>query len=213
MASTIDRSATPRAAASDAQLIARSIDAPACFGELFDRHVDAIFRYVAARVGASAAEDVVSDTFEVAFDRRSRFDQRATSARPWLYGIATNRLRKHRDAERTWLERASRAAVADRDELDAAQADARVDAQRLAPRLARALLTLSTAERDVLLLHALEGLGSDEIAAVLGIRAGAARTRLSRGTTRLRAVLEECPGPAATTATNTATTREEADHA
>ncbi|MBC7461613.1 MAG: RNA polymerase sigma factor [Thermoleophilia bacterium] len=179
----------PAAATSDAEAVRASLTAPDRFEELFARHAPAIFRYVAARVGASAAEDIVAETFTTAFRRRAKFDLAAANARPWLYGIAANRLHKHRDAEQRWLERQ----LLDRPERqrdDGAGIDDRLDAARLAPQLAAALLTLSVGERDVLLLFALEDFSGDEIAAALGIRPGTARSRLSRGRAQLRALLE-----------------------
>jgi RNA polymerase sigma-70 factor (ECF subfamily) len=194
MASTIDHSAptqAPRPAPSDAELVDRSIDDPDVFGQIFDRHVDAIWRYVAARLGPDAAEDVVSETFAIAFTRRARFDTVATSARPWLYGIATNRLMKHRDAEIRWLARAASMPAEPTGDDPAVRAADRIDAAGLVGPLAAALLKLSDRERDVVLLHAIDGLTHDEIARALGIRAGTARTRLSRGLARMRTTLEE----------------------
>lgn len=172
----------------DAQLVARSLKEPAHFSEVVERHAEAIFRFVAARIGPVAAEDVVAQTFAVAFDRRERFDRAATSARPWLYGIASNCLHKHRESERRWLERAA-LEPASSSEPQEPLAEARVDAARLAPDLAAALLTLNPAERDVLLLFALEELTHEQIAKVLGIRRGTAKSRLSRGCARLRSQL------------------------
>lgn len=194
MASTIDHSALPqthRAAPSDAELVSRSINDPDVFGQIFDRHVDAIWRYVAARLGPDAAEDVVSETFAIAFSSRARFDIAATSARPWLYGIATNRLMKHRDVEIRWLARAAASPSEVPADDPALRAADRLDAQGLVGPLAAALLKLSDRERDVVLLHAIDGLSHLEIADALGIRAGTARTRLSRGLARMRTTLQE----------------------
>jgi RNA polymerase sigma-70 factor (ECF subfamily) len=166
-----------------------SLSDGSCFAQVFARHADAIFRYAAIRIGPVHAEDVVAETFSTAFDRRDRFDRRATSARPWLYGIAANKLRKHGEAEQLWLKRAvAEPASVEVDETT--HAEARIDAQRLRPELAAALLLLSPGERDVLLLHALEELTHDQVARVLGIRSGTAKTRLSRGRARIRALLE-----------------------
>ena len=56
---------------------------------LFDRHAPAIGRYVARRLGPDTADDLVAETFLVAFRRRGRYDLAYGDARPWLYGIAT----------------------------------------------------------------------------------------------------------------------------
>jgi RNA polymerase sigma-70 factor (ECF subfamily) len=176
----------------DAALLARSIVEPTSFGGIYERHSTAIFRFVAIRVGREAAEDIVAETFTTAFDRRSRFDLDVASARPWLYGIAANQLKKHADAERRWLERAAAGAI-DVDRFEDLGADARVDAERMAPRLASALLALSRSERDAVVLATLEDLTMEQLAQALGIRVGAAKVRLSRGRARLRALLDDRP--------------------
>jgi DNA-directed RNA polymerase specialized sigma24 family protein len=61
--------------------------------------LDEIHGYVARRLGASLAEDVASETFLIAFDRRRRYDVAYPSARPWLYEIASNLVARHRRAE------------------------------------------------------------------------------------------------------------------
>src|SRR5688500_4172655 len=83
----------------DAELILRSLDEPARFDALFTRHAGAIFAFACARVGPQHAEDVTAETFAAAFRSRSNFDPRAASARPWLYGIAANTLRRHHEHE------------------------------------------------------------------------------------------------------------------
>jgi RNA polymerase sigma-70 factor (ECF subfamily) len=62
---------------------------------LFERHVDAVHRFV-SRMRASDADsvdDVVQATFVRAFQSAVRFH--GTSARSWLYGIAANVVREH----------------------------------------------------------------------------------------------------------------------
>jgi RNA polymerase sigma-70 factor (ECF subfamily) len=167
----------------------RSLEDAAAFDSVFTRHVGAIYAFACARVGASHAEDVTSETFAAAFRSRTSFDPTATSARPWLFGIAANTLRRHAEHETRWLHKPRMEPVSrtgDEEDL----ADARLDAQRLAPRLARALAQLTPGERDVLLLHVLADMTHEQIAQVLCIRRGTAKSRLSRGRERLRATLE-----------------------
>jgi hypothetical protein len=56
----------------DATLIARSRAEPEAFAAIFDRHATDIHRYAARRLGPGPAEDVVGETFLVAFRRRDR---------------------------------------------------------------------------------------------------------------------------------------------
>lgn len=73
---------------SDADVIDESLCDPARFGEVFDRHADAIFRFLVRRIGAVEAGDVLGDVFLTAFETRHRYDRKYGSALPWLYGIA-----------------------------------------------------------------------------------------------------------------------------
>jgi DNA-directed RNA polymerase specialized sigma24 family protein len=86
-------------APSDAVVIERSLRRPERFAAVFDRHYAAIHGYVARRLGAGLADDVASETFLVAFDRRHRYDLEQRDATPWLYGIASNLVARHRRAE------------------------------------------------------------------------------------------------------------------
>lgn len=80
----------------DAELMAQSIATPSAFEALVIRHHGVIYRYVARRLGPVTAEDVVSEVFTTAFAIRSRYDADRPDARPWLFGIATNMIRRHR---------------------------------------------------------------------------------------------------------------------
>jgi RNA polymerase sigma-70 factor (ECF subfamily) len=77
----------------DGQVIAASLSEPERFGTIFELHFDAIHRYSARRVGTALADDLTAHTFTVAFERRRSFDAASDTARPWLYGIATNLIR------------------------------------------------------------------------------------------------------------------------
>jgi RNA polymerase sigma-70 factor (ECF subfamily) len=178
------------AAATDADLVRASLVDPERFEAIFRRHARAIFAFVAARVGPQHAEDITSDVFAIAFQRRASFDERATTARPWLYGIAVNKLRQHGDSERRWLTSSSAGLAAAFDGEDLDESDARLDARARIPALLDALEQLTPAERDVLVLHVLEGLSHAEIATALGIRKATAKVRLHRGRARLRAALD-----------------------
>ena len=64
-----------------------SLDRPEVFGELYARHFDAIYRYVAGRLGPDAADDLAAETFLAAFRRRHRFDPARGAVRPWLESV------------------------------------------------------------------------------------------------------------------------------
>lgn len=169
----------------DAELLAGS---RADFGLLFDRHAAEIYRYCARRVGPDEADDLVAETFVVGYRRRNRFDGSSDSALPWLYGIATNMVRRHRGAEaRRQRLLAQLAPEASSDGL-ADRAAERVDAGALVRVVAGELRRIPSRYRDVLLMHA-NGLDDAGIAAALGIPIGTVKSRLSRVRRRLREAL------------------------
>ena len=175
---------------SDAEVIRESLGHPPRFGEIFDRHAQAIYRFLGRRVGPDDGGDVLSDVFVAAFESRHRYDTNVATALPWLYGIAANLLSKHfrkQAGELRALERVAERASFERiDETVAAS----VDAQRHVRALAKSLDGLPAAERVVLLLHAWEGLTYQELAVALGIPVGTVRSRLNRTRRKLRADAE-----------------------
>jgi RNA polymerase sigma factor (sigma-70 family) len=176
---------------SDAEVIAISLDQPASFSEIYDRHGPAILRFLVRRVGPEAAEQLIGDTFRIAFERRESFDQTRENACPWLYGIATNLLRGHRRSEARRLRATSRLSrAASTDDAGEDRVIAAADAEALLPAVADALLDLPDAEREVLLLFAWEGLPYEDIAVALDVPVGTVRSRLNRGRRRIRELLE-----------------------
>jgi RNA polymerase sigma-70 factor, ECF subfamily len=172
----------------DAELGVRLMRDPELFTEVHDRYFTVIYRYVAARLGSQAAEDVAAETFLVAFDRRKTFDAERGELRVWLFGIATNLVARHRRKEARHYRALAR--------LDATRPieghEARVvTSVTLLPQLATALSQLSQGERDVLLLVALGQLGYEEVAAALGISSGTVGSRLSRARKKLSSILTQ----------------------
>src|SRR5437762_2646128 len=99
---------------SDSAVIAASLEDPARFAALFDRHAQALFRYLVRRVGVAEADGMLGELFRVAFERRASFDLVRPDARPWLYGIATNLLANHRRREARRLHATARMLAVDR---------------------------------------------------------------------------------------------------
>ncbi|KJQ55381.1 RNA polymerase sigma factor [Microbacterium sp. SA39] len=128
----------------------------------------------------------MAETFLVAFERRSAYDVTVLNARPWLLGIATRLMRKHVRVEAiAWKGvSADLAAQIVPDLIE--QAGARIDAERLARRLTKALRRLSKADRDTLLLYAWSDLDYASIASAMQVPIGTVRSRLSRARRHLR---------------------------
>ncbi len=160
------------------------------FAVIYERHFAQIYRYVARRTGASAADDLTAEVFLRAFARRDRFDPAAMSARPWLYGFAANIVADHLRQQR----RRSRAYVhaIEPDPGPAtttAEVDDRFDATLLAPQVNRALASLSAAERETFLLFALGELSYSEVAAALDIPIGTVRSRIAKARAKMRELI------------------------
>jgi len=155
-------------------------DDPAAFVELFWRHGPAVHSYLTRRAGRQDADDLLSEVWLRAF--KGRANRQSSDVLPWLYGIARNVLSAH------WRQQARPTTHA---ELSGAfdpwpDADTRLDAAAQRDSIGRILAMLSQDERDVLLLVVWEQLTPAEVAAVLGLPQGTARSRLHRALTTLR---------------------------
>ena len=161
---------------------------PRSFEEVVLPHLDAAFNYARWLTRNDAdAEDVVQD----AYVRALRFfsSLRDENARAWLFTIVRN----------TWYGRFPRRAssavvqVGDEDVDDRADVsldpEAQMIQQQTVEQVRRALETLPTDFREVLVLRELEGLSYKEIAAIVGIPLGTVMSRLARARERLAGAL------------------------
>jgi RNA polymerase sigma factor (sigma-70 family) len=178
---------------SDAAVIARARTDAQAFSTIVDRHFAVIHRYLARRIGSDRADDLAAQAFAVAFRRRGDFQADAESARPWLYGIATNLLRNELRAERRMLAAIARLGRSDADDAadELERALTRADAVSEVARIAGAIAALDPDQRDVLLLHAWGELSQSEIAGSLGVPVGTVYSRLSRARASLRQALND----------------------
>lgn len=172
----------------DAQIIERSRSDARAFMPLVRRHQRVIFGYLARRVGQDVAEEITAETFARAFALRERYDTSRADARPWLFGIALNLMRRHLRSEQRQLTAYARTGV-DPAERPHDAADERVDAVVQGRRLASALASLKGPDREALLLYAWGELSYDEIADALEIPVGTVRSRLNRARRQVRSVL------------------------
>jgi RNA polymerase sigma factor (sigma-70 family) len=169
--------------ASDAELIGRSLAGDEqAFMEVIYRHEVAVGAYLARRAGREAAEDLLGDVWVAAFESRRTYDRSFPEARPWLYGVALNKLRHY------WRSRPAEDLVPDVTSLASGwdpwpAVDARVDTQAV---LLTALAKLRPEEREVLTLVAWEDLTAADAARVLGRPAGTARRLLHQARMALR---------------------------
>ena len=152
---------------------------------LFERHVDAIHRFVGRMKGsdADAIDDLVQMTFVRAFQSAGRFH--GTSARSWLYGIAANVVREHARKEI----RRKRALSLVADELPRATPGHDL----MLAKLPAAIEALPHELRAAFVLVDMEGEKGVDAAAALGIPEGTLWRRVFNARTALRKVLAGGP--------------------
>ena len=169
------------------------------FGEIVDAHAGRV--YGALRgfgLDAGEAEEVAQEVFVRAWRGLARFQQRARLS-TWLYRIAFN------EAQRYLARRPPPGGEPDRAGED--QAASLADRTHLGPEgralerefeavLERALAELPADWRVAVVLRDIEGLSTEEAAAVVGVRQPAFKSRLHRGRMQLRDLLEPYLGPA-----------------
>lgn len=171
--------------------MADSITRSAAFGELFHRHAPGLHRYASRRAGESVADDVVSETFLIAFQKRTTYDHTYGDARPWLYGIATNLIHRRRTAEARALRALEKTPVDLHAGDHSDDVDAKIDATRRLQSVARSLRRLSAGDRDCILLYAWAELSYEQISVAMGIPVGTVRSRINRARRWLRLAAEE----------------------
>jgi RNA polymerase sigma factor (sigma-70 family) len=154
--------------------------------QLFKTLAPAVHAYLARRVGADLADDLVAETWVRAFQSRSRIDATQGNGRTWLFGIA--RLVMY-ESFRGPMSSVHARADSEHDEFD--DVDSRLMAQTMTLELRRGLHRLTRDEREVILLASWEQLSPSEIAEVLHIPQGTARSRLHRARTTLRSHLDD----------------------
>jgi len=139
-------------------------------------------RYARALVGDRAAsDDLVQDTLERAWTKLHLY-RRGTDLRAWLFtvmhNVHVNRVRAMRPTD-----------PLDDDMPELAQRATQGDALVVRD-LDRAISALPVAQREVLLLVALEDLSYEETARVLGIPIGTVMSRLARAREKLRDLMQ-----------------------
>ncbi|HEX9266778.1 MAG TPA: sigma-70 family RNA polymerase sigma factor [Candidatus Limnocylindria bacterium] len=159
------------------------------FASLYDRHVDAVYRYAYFRLRIDAeAEDVTSEVFHRALVAMPRFEPR----RPFLaflYTIARNvvadRMRRERPQASFEDARAHPSDAPGPDELASTGDDVR--------RLRSAIARLTPLQQEVIVLRYLEGRSTKETAVVTGKPESTIRGIQMRALAALRELLGDLP--------------------
>ena len=166
---------------SDAELVDRLRAGRAdALGPLYIRYGADIRRLVLRldpTADASTADDICQTVFLTFLDTLSRYEERGR-LRSWLFGITTRQCRARR---RRWWNRFRIHRRAGTAAAGVAPAGASVE-QRIEARQAieQILERLPDAQREVLVLHHLEGMSIPEIAVAIDVSENAVSTRLYR---------------------------------
>jgi RNA polymerase sigma-70 factor (ECF subfamily) len=158
------------------------------FGELYDRFVERVYRYLYFRTGSHPeAEDLTEQVFLKAWEAIGRYRWQGRPFVAWLYRLAHN---SHIDHVRT--QRPTTSLTNDDRPLELASPAAAVELSRAldADLLSRALGELTIDQQQVIVMKFIDGLDNEQIAQSMAKREGAIRALQMRALMSLRRVLE-----------------------
>jgi RNA polymerase sigma-70 factor (ECF subfamily) len=142
------------------------------FGELYDRYVGLVFRYVYYRVGdRSLAEDFTSETFLRALRRIATYTWQGRDFGAWLVTIARNLMADHFKSSRFRLE-VTTDDLADADRREEGP-ERSVVSSMMNEDLLAAVKELGAEQQECIVLRFLQGLSVAETAQVMGKNDGA----------------------------------------
>jgi RNA polymerase sigma-70 factor (ECF subfamily) len=183
---------TPDAGPPDVWALVRRVqggDAEA-FGEIYDRYVGMVHRYVHHRVGdRTTAEDVTSETFVRALRRIDSLTFQGRDVGAWLITIARNLVLDHVKSSRYRLE-VTTADMRDADRVTDGPEDA-VVAHLTNKQLLECVQQLGSEQQECIVLRFLHGLSVSETAEIMGKKDGAIKALQHRAVRRLASLLPE----------------------
>jgi RNA polymerase sigma-70 factor (ECF subfamily) len=164
------------------------------FTLVYRRHQAAIYRFALRMTGSAwAAEEIVQDVFMTLVRDPQKYDARLGTVSGFLYGVARNRVLKHR--ERLPRE----VALEERNEdgsgkgvllQDASTPASWAEKRERTAQVRSAVLELPEEFREAVVLCELQELSYEEAAVAAGCPIGTIRSRLHRGRALLLAKLE-----------------------
>ncbi len=161
------------------------------FTSLYDAYYRRVLGYALLRAGPAAAQDVVSETFLIAWRQFGDIPQGA--ALPWLLGVARNLLRRERDAGRRERALAGRIALLTM-AVDLVEWDIAEQVVERQTALA-ALESMRDSDVEAMVLASWYGLSPGQAAMVVGCSRAAFAVRLHRARRRLTQALRAVPAP------------------
>jgi RNA polymerase sigma-70 factor (ECF subfamily) len=154
------------------------------FGQLYDRYVDTVFRFIYFRVNDRAlAEDFTSETFLRALRRISSVNYQGRDIGAWFVTIARNIILDHMKSARHRLEITTNE-TPERKDRAASPEDAVIDLLT-SERLMEAVRQLGDEQRECVMLRFIQGFSVSETAAVMGKNDGAIKALQHRAVRKL----------------------------
>src|SRR3990167_5511758 len=142
------------------------------FSKLYDFYFPQVFRYCAFRAPAEVAEDLVAEVFVKAWEKLHTYKvQKDIPFGAWLFRVARYTVIDAYRTSRTWEDLDE--TLEDPDTLNSA--DGMLRQKEVVRVVRKALNALPRRYRDVLVLHYIAGLPSDEVARGLRLTQGASR--------------------------------------
>ncbi|MES1206933.1 MAG: sigma-70 family RNA polymerase sigma factor [Pseudomonadota bacterium] len=161
--------------------------APGSREALYHRYKRRVFALASRIAGPTDAEEVAQEAFIRIFRGLARF--RGDSALgTWIYRLAVNAALSHRSRRPPAAESLDSSGAA-ASALGASSTPPEQGDAVLRGRLERGLAKLPVGYRTVVVLHDVEGLEHEEIAAVLGCHVGTSKSQLHKARARLREIL------------------------
>jgi len=165
------------------------------FGQLYERHALAVWRFVLRSVQQpELADDLAQDVWMAAIRHLDRWEPRARF-RTWLFTLAHHRMVDHWRAQRPHVsldaDDAEGAALADMLAVESGFGPlVRLHGKEQAQALLDALAALPDVQREAFLLQAEAGMSVQEIAETTGVGQETAKSRLRYARAHLRKTLE-----------------------
>jgi RNA polymerase sigma-70 factor (ECF subfamily) len=173
----------------DSELIARAQGGEVeAFGELYQRYLDLIYRYIRVRVAEDrVAEDLTEAVFLRSFEALGRYKERGRPFSAFLYQVARNLLVDHyrQKKEEVSIEDANQMATS------APAVDEQVIQSERIREIGHALASLPSDYQEVIRLRVILALSTADVAAWMGRSEGAIRVLLHRALAALRRRLVE----------------------
>jgi RNA polymerase sigma-70 factor (ECF subfamily) len=154
------------------------------FGKLYDRYVDAVYKFIYYRVNDRAlAEDFTSETFLRALRRISAINYQGRDIGAWFMTIARNIVFDHSKSARFRLEMTTGELIEGKERV--ASTETAVLAHLSNERLLEAVNSLNDEQKECIVLRFLNGLSVAETAEVMGKNDGAIKALQHRAVKRL----------------------------